>query len=154
MMYIHQIVFKIYGKITGPWNIGHIDLYLFWGQSLGHTDSIIPNNIVHTSNSLQDIRQNHWTMECSSQWPTLILRSNIESYWFILPNYDLHTSNSLQDVRQNHWIVKYRSGWPSLHDPPVHVTRLSHVRPTICLSWFHNRKRGKTLFKGVLDFDL
>ena len=33
----HQIVFKIYGKITEPWNIGHSDLNLFWGQTSGHT---------------------------------------------------------------------------------------------------------------------
>ena len=38
-----------------------------------------------------------------------------------------HTSNCLQDIRQNHWTMKYRSCWPSLHDPQVHVTRL-----TIC----------------------
>ena len=114
---------------------------------------IIPNNNVHTSNSLQDIRQNHWTMEYRSQWPTLILKSNVRSYWFILPKYDVHTSNSLQDIRQNHWTVKYRSCWPSLHDPQVHVTRFSHVRPTFCISCFHNKKSRKTFFKGVLDFD-
>ena len=108
---------------------------------------IIPNNIVHTSNSLQDIRQNHWTMEYMSQWPTLMLRSNIGSYWFILPKYDVHTSNSLQDIRQNHWTVKYRSCSPSLHDPQVHVTQWSHVRPTICISWFHNRKVEKHFLK-------
>ena len=106
----------------------------------------IPNNNVHTSNSLQDIRQNHWTMEYRSQWPTLILRSNIGSYWFILPKYDVHTSNSLQDIRQNQWTVKYRSCWPSLHDPQIHVTRFSHVRPTICISCCHKRKSRKTLF--------
>ena len=41
---------------------------------------------------------------------------------------------------QNHWTVKYRSCWPSLHDPQVHITRMSHVWPTICTSCFHNRK--------------
>ena len=108
---------------------------------------IIPNNIVHTSNSLQDIRQNHSTMEYRSQWPTLILRSNVGSYWFLLPKYDVHISNSLQDIRQNHWTVKYRSCWPSLHDPQVYVTRLSHVWPAICISWFHNRKVEKHFLK-------
>ena len=39
MMFIQQIVFKIQCKITRPWNIGHSDLQLFWGQTLGHTDS-------------------------------------------------------------------------------------------------------------------
>ena len=95
--------------------------------------------------SLQQIRQNHWTMEYRSQWPTLILRSNVGSYWFILPKYDVHTSNSLLDIRKNHWTVKYRCCWPSLHDPQVHVTRLSHVRPTIYISWFRNRKVEKHL---------
>ena len=112
-------------------------------SSFGSYWLIIPNNIVHTSNSLQDIRQNHWTMEYRSQWPTL----NVRSYWFILPKYDVQTSNSLQDIRQNHWTVKYRSCWPSLHDPQVHVTRLSHVWPTICISWFHNRKVEKHFLK-------
>ena len=86
-------------------------------------------------------------MEYRSQWPILILRLNIGSYWFILPKYDVHTSNNLQDIRQNHWTVKYRSWWPSLHDPQVHVTRLSHVQPTICISWFHNRKVEKHFLK-------
>ena len=36
---IHQIVLEIEDKIIGPWNIGHNDLRLFWGQMLGHTDS-------------------------------------------------------------------------------------------------------------------
>ena len=31
--------FKIYDKITGPRNIGLSDLYLFWGHTMGHTDS-------------------------------------------------------------------------------------------------------------------
>ena len=114
---------------------------------------IIPNKDVHTSNNLQDIRPNHRTMKYRSQWPTFILRSNVRSYWFILLKHDVHTSNSLQAIRQNHWTVKYRSCWPSLHDPQQ-VTRLSHVRPTICKGCFHNRKSRKTLFKGVLDFDL
>ena len=147
MMFIYQIILKILSKITRPWNIGHVDLYLFWGQSLGHPVSsenmtlihqivietyaeitgpwnighndihlfwgqrsnvlsywpIIPKYDVNTSNSLQDIMQNHWTMKYRSQWPTFILRSNIRSYWFIIPNNDVHTSNSLQDTRQNHW---------------------------------------------------
>ena len=64
---------------------------------------------VHISNSLQDIRQNHWTMKNRSQWPTFILRSNVESYWLIILKYDIHTANSLQDIRQNYWTMKYRS---------------------------------------------
>ena len=40
---------------------------------------IIPKYGVHISNSLQDIRQNHWTMKYRSQWPTFILRPNVVS---------------------------------------------------------------------------
>ena len=44
LMFIHQIVFKIYKcKITGPWNIDHCDLRLFWDQRLGHTGSLLQN---------------------------------------------------------------------------------------------------------------
>ena len=43
MMFIHQIILKILSKITRPWNIGHADLYLLWGQSLGHTVSLSEN---------------------------------------------------------------------------------------------------------------
>ena len=74
---------------------------------------IIPKYGVHTSNSLQDIRQNHWTMKYRSQWPTFILRSNVGLYWLKILKCDVHTSNNLQDIRQNHWTMKYRSQWPT-----------------------------------------
>ena len=100
---------------------------------------------------LKDVKQNHWTMQYRSQSATFILRSNIGSYWFILPKYDVHASNSLQHVRRNHWTVKCGSCWPSLHDPQVHVTRLSNVLQTICIRCFHKRKSRKT-FKRCLRF--
>ena len=111
MMVIHQIILKILSKITRPWNIGHVDLYLFWGQTGSHC-LIIWKYDTLTPNSLGNIRQNHWTMKYRSQWPTFILRSNVWSYWLIIPNYDVHTSNNLQDIRQNQWTMKYRSQWP------------------------------------------
>ena len=48
----------------------------------------------HASNSLGDIRQNHWTMKYRSDRPTFILRSNVGSYWPIIPKYDVHTTNT------------------------------------------------------------
>ena len=74
---------------------------------------IIPKYDVHTTNSLQDVSQNHWAIKYRSLWPTIILRSNVGSYWIKIPKYDVHTSNSLQDIRQNHWTVKYKSCWPT-----------------------------------------
>ena len=116
-------------------------------SNIGSYRLIIPKYDVHTSNSLLDIRQNQWPMKYRSQWPTFVLRSNVWLYWLIIPNYDVHTSNSLQDIRQCHWTVKYRSCWPWLHDPQVHVTRLSHVWPTIFISCFYNRKVEKHFLK-------
>ena len=112
MMFIHQIILKILSKITRPWNIGLSDIYLFWGQSLGHT-VLLSENMTLIHQSLGDISQNHWTMKYKSQWPTFILRSNIGSYWPTIPKYDVDTSNSFQDIMQNHWTMKYRSQWPT-----------------------------------------
>ena len=47
------------GKITGPWNIGHCGLHLFWSQMWHYTISLIPKSDVHPSNSLKDVIQNH-----------------------------------------------------------------------------------------------
>ena len=109
MMFIHQIILKMLSKITRPWNIGHVDLYLLWGQSLGQPVSLSENM---TLMQQRDIRQNHWTMKYRSHRPTFILRSNVGSYWPIIPKYYVLISNSLQDVTQNHWNMKYRSQWP------------------------------------------
>ena len=43
IMFVHQIILQILSKITRPWNIGHVDLYLLWGQNLGHTVSLSEN---------------------------------------------------------------------------------------------------------------
>ena len=112
MMFIHQIILKILNKITIPWNIGHVDLYLFWGQGLGHTFSLTENT-THIHQIVWDIRQNQWTMKYRSQWHTFILKSYVRSYRPIIPKDDVHTSNSLQDITQNHWTMTYRSQWPT-----------------------------------------
>ena len=59
----------------------------------------------YTSNSLQNIRQNHWTMKYRSQWPTFILRSNVRSYWLIIPKYDVLTWNG-QGKTYIYFVVK------------------------------------------------
>ena len=56
---------------------------------------------------------NHWTMKYRSQWPTIIFRLNIGSYWLIIQKYGVYISNRLQDIRQNHWTIKYRSQRPT-----------------------------------------
>ena len=66
---------------------------------------------VHMSNDLQDIKQNHWTVKCRSQWLAFILRWIIVSHHFIIWKYDVNMSNGLSDIEQNHWTMKYRSQW-------------------------------------------
>ena len=39
MMFIHQTVFKMKGKLSGPRKIGHSDIQIFGGHMSGHTDS-------------------------------------------------------------------------------------------------------------------
>ena len=68
-------------------------------STIGSNWLIKPKYSVHISNSLQDIRQNHWTMKYRSQWPTFILRSIVGSCWLIILKYDVYTSNSLQNIK-------------------------------------------------------
>ena len=102
-------------KITEPWNTGHCDPLLFWGQASSHTDSLAPGIMFIHLIVFKVWGKNHWIMKYRSQWHTFILRSNTKSYWLIIPRYYVYTSNSLQDitVRQNHWTMKHRSQWPT-----------------------------------------
>ena len=88
MMFIHQIILKILSKITRPWFILR--------SKFGSHCLIIWKYDTHPSNSLGDIRQNHWTMKYRSQWPTFIFRSKVWSYWLKIQKYDVHTSKSLK----------------------------------------------------------
>ena len=106
-MHIRQILFK------DIWQNHWTMKYIYFEVKCLIIRTHNPEVYVHTSNSLQDIMQNHWTMNYRSQWPTIIFRSNVGSYWFIIANNDIHTSNGLQDTRQNHWTIKYRSQWPT-----------------------------------------
>ena len=53
--------------------------------------TIIANCHAYSTNNLQDIRQNHWTMKYRSKWSTFILRSNVRSYWIVVPNCHVYT---------------------------------------------------------------
>ena len=112
---IHQIILKMLSKITRPciyrscWPV-----FILRSKFESHC-LIIWKYDTHSSNSLWDIRQNHWTMKYKSQWPTFILRSNVGSYWFIIPNKDAHSSNNLQDIMKRQWTMKYRSHWPAFY---------------------------------------
>ena len=55
----------VQGKITVQW-----PTFIF-RSNLGSHWFIIPKYDVHTSNSLQDTRQNHWTVKYKSCWPSL-----------------------------------------------------------------------------------
>ena len=100
---------------------------------------------VYTSNVLQDVRQNYWTMKFRSFWPTFILRSN---QVVLTHNQKVWCLYIKQDIRQNNWTMKYRSCLLSLHDLQVNVMRLTDVWPSICLSCFHNKnvEKKKNIF--------
>ena len=117
MTFIHQIVFKLQGKINRLWNIGNMFRSKFASNGLN-----IQTFDVHPSNS-QDIRQDHWTRKYRSMWPSLTLRSKVVSHWLIIQKFDVHPSKSLQDIRQSHWTIKNSSRWPSHHDIQVNIIR-------------------------------
>ena len=78
IIFLHQTVFTILSKITGPWNIGHIEVNLC--VKLIH----YPKYDLHPSNSFQDIRQNHWTMKCRSPTYIYFMWSIFVSHWSII----------------------------------------------------------------------
>ena len=106
MMFIHQITFKILGKLTESWNIGNDNLYKLCSQRLGNADHSTKYNI-HPSNSLQYVKQYQWTVKHRSLFSGQYLCHRL-----VISKYDIHTSNTLQVTRQNHWLIKYRSCWP------------------------------------------
>ena len=100
MMFIHQIAFKILRKIT---DTKYRSLtYIFYKVNLYVTLIHYIKYDLHPSNSLQDIRQNHWTMNYRSQNHLCVTLIHY-------PKYNICPSNSLQVIEQNHWTMKYRS---------------------------------------------
>ena len=59
----------------------------------------------------QNIRQNHWTMKCRSQWPTNSMKS-VSVRQNKNPKYDAFLFDRVGNTRQKHWTMKYRSQWP------------------------------------------
>ena len=64
MMFIHQITFKIRGKITGPQNISQGD-HLLCCQSWCLTQNQYSKYRINPWNSLEDIRQKHCSIDHS-----------------------------------------------------------------------------------------
>ena len=59
---------------------------------------IIKKFDVHPLKSLQDIKQNLWTMKYRSCRPIFIFLSKVGSHCHIICMYDTHSSISLQDI--------------------------------------------------------
>ena len=74
MAFLYQKVFEIWDIITGPWNIGHTDLIIFWGHSSCHMQLIFMIWLFSIKYSLT-YKHNHWTMKYRSNWSTYTLRS-------------------------------------------------------------------------------
>ena len=124
MMFIHQLTFKICGKITGPWNIGQGDLICY-----AVNRGVIQNQYskYHNPwNSLQAIRQNRWSMKydhndldlitlnvdvinMSDAHPSLsCLYKQSATYYFIEAL--IHEKGF--KICQNQWSIKIGSRWP------------------------------------------
>ena len=99
-----QMIFKILSKITGPRNISHWPTY---NNEVNLCVALIhyPIYDIHPSNTLEDIRQNHWTMKY------IFYEVNLCTILIHYPKYNITTSNSLQDtcIKLNHWTAKNRS---------------------------------------------
>ena len=79
----HGLIFKVrysYIKWSSRYKAKSLDheiwdttTYIYFRSNVGSYGLIIPKYDVHTSNGLQDMRQNHWTMKYGSRRPTFIL---------------------------------------------------------------------------------
>ena len=63
MTFQNQIVFKILSKLTGLQEKKVTDLYIFCEVNLCVTLIHYPKYDIPASNSLQDIKQNHWPIK-------------------------------------------------------------------------------------------
>ena len=79
MVVTHQILLPYKAKSLNQEKIDHCDLHCLRAKAALHLFIITKYNF-QTSNRLQDIRQNHWTMKYRSHRPINILRSDIGSY--------------------------------------------------------------------------
>ena len=111
MMFIHQLTFKICGKITGPWNIGQGDLHLLCCQLWCHHNALdfitLNGDVINMSDAHPSLRsclckqtatlyfiealineigfkicQNHWSMKIRSQWPWPYYTECFFFFWF------------------------------------------------------------------------
>ena len=73
--------------------------YTLGGQSFCHIDPL--SKIRHSSNnSLQNIKQNHWTKKSRQLTHITINEVNLCVTLVHYPTYDIHPSNTLKDIRQ------------------------------------------------------
>ena len=82
MMFIHQISFKI-SKNTDTKYV--TDLYIFYEINLCVTLIHYIKYDLHPSDSLQDLRQIHWTIKYRSLTHIGLIRPTFVSHWSIIP---------------------------------------------------------------------
>ena len=63
---------------------------------------------IHPSNSLQDIRRNHWTMKCRSLTHIHLMRQIFALHGTSIPIITI-VHHLVFKIWQNHWTMKYRS---------------------------------------------
>ena len=114
---------------------------------------MIPNNDVHTSNNIQDIRQNYWTMKYRSRWPTFVIcrSDSITSLKFKSIKYHrsiaLNSTNLILFLREKvNEEISYNSkrGRDRINLPSMRLTGIYdpfHVIDFLswCSSWFGDK---------------
>ena len=78
------------------------DPHIFYEVDLCVTLIYYPKYNTSPSNSIQDIKQNHWTIKYRSLTYIYSMRSISCVTLIHYTNYDVHPSNNLEDIKQNH----------------------------------------------------
>ena len=132
-MFIHQIAFKIWVKITGPWTKGQ----QLWPTLVNDCVSVIHYPKLHIFN--HHMRQSHRTMKYRSPWPTCVNHCIVLTHY---PKVWYSYVNTLQDMKQNYWTMKYR--WPKFIEVN-HCITLTHY-PKV---WNSSKKHSSQLAKSM-----
>ena len=150
MTFIHQIISKILSKITRSWNIGHVDLYLLWGQSLGHTVSLSENmTLMHQIQATPAMSTSHISI--------LLLMLK----WYFIPNifslcivaFQLHLYRKRLTWRNRYlevifhaldvFSIIYATSYVEVKN------QRSHRRHIVCFGYVHVQKSSKQKSKTI-----
>ena len=98
-----------------------------------------PKNEACSSNSIENIRQNHCTKKYRSLTYIYICRSNLTSQWINSFSQTFLHQNTFK-ICQNHWTTKYRS-----------LTHIHFMWLTFCITWIQYSNYDSCLSNSLQD---